>query len=293
MNVDWETRLKIAIGAARGIAVIHRQLGGMLIHGNIKASNVFLNQESYGCVSDLGLASMIKTTFDPFVRCHAPEVKNTQNISHASDVYGFGILLLELLTRKSSVDVPGGPAAVDLVKLVNSVKSKERAAKVFDADLLKHPSINEQMVNVLQVAIQCVAKSVKKRPKMFEVVKMLDDIITSNPISEERNKLVFVEDANPTFDLEDLLTASAEVLGRGTFGTSYLARLETGNTVVVKRLKDVIITRMEFQQQMEVLGRMRHANVVKLRAYYFSSDEKLLVYDYCGHGSVYAMLHGT
>ncbi|KAL8517557.1 hypothetical protein ACS0TY_015712 [Phlomoides rotata] len=161
-HVDWETRLRIAIGAARGIAAINKELRGMLVHGNIKASNVFLNSDLYGCVSDLGLASMIKTTFDSTAQCYAPEVKNTQNISQASDVYGFGILLLELLTRLPSVHVPGGPAAVDLVKLLNSVKSRERAAKVFDADLLMRRSINEQMVKVLQIGIQCVAKSIKK-----------------------------------------------------------------------------------------------------------------------------------
>ncbi|KAL0400923.1 UNVERIFIED_CONTAM: putative inactive receptor kinase [Sesamum latifolium] len=86
---------------------------------------------------------------------------------------------------------------------------------------------------------------------MSEVVQMLADISTMNPgshhVSVERN-LVFLEDANPTFDLEDMLRASAEVLGKGTFGTSYKAILEDGTTVVVKRLKDVTVTFEDFQQ---------------------------------------------
>lgn len=300
-HVDWETRLKIAIGAARGIAEIHTKLGGMLVHGNVKASNVFLNLQSYGCVSDLGLTNMMKTTFMPTAQCYASEVKNTQNVSQASDVYTFGILLLELLTRKPTAHVPGGPAAVDLIKLVYSVKNKERAAKVFDADLLKHPTISEQMVKMLQIGITCVTKSIKKRPKMFDVVKMLEDIISLNSVSHDLNpisqdslesKLVFVEEANPIFDLEDILRASTEVLGKGTLGTSYKATLKNGNTFMVKRLRDVIVTFYDFQELMEVLGRMRHKNVVKLRAYYFSRDEKLLVYDYYNQGSVSALLHG-
>ncbi|KHN27390.1 Putative inactive receptor kinase, partial [Glycine soja] len=93
--------------------------------------------------------------------------------------------------------------------------------------------------------------------------------------------------------LEDLLRASAEVLGKGSVGTSYKAVLEEGTTVVVKRLKDVVVTKKEFETQMEVLGKIKHENVVPLRAFYFSKDEKLLVYDYMSAGSLSALLHGT
>ncbi|KAH6783076.1 Leucine-rich repeat protein kinase family protein [Perilla frutescens var. hirtella] len=293
-DVDWETRLKIAIGAARGIAEIHTQLGGMLVHGNIKSSNIFLDIQSYGCVSDFGLTNTTETTFTPSAKWYAPKVKNTENVSHTSDVYSFGILLLELLTRKS-----GGPAAVDLVKLVNSVKSKERAAKVFDPDLLKHPSISKQMIKMLEIGIRCVADSAKERPKIFEVVKMLEDIVILNPVSHclasmsQERKLVFLEDVYPIFELEYLLTASADMLGKGTTGTSYKATLDNGNVVVVKRLRDVTATFREFQHHMEVFGRMNHTNIGRLNAYYYSRDEKLLVYDYYARGSLSALLHGT
>ncbi|KAG8381516.1 hypothetical protein BUALT_Bualt06G0129900 [Buddleja alternifolia] len=288
-HVDWETRLRIAIGAARGIAEIHSQNGGKLVHGNIKSSNIFLNPQHYGCVSDLGLTNIIETTFMPTARCYAPEVESTQNVSQESDVYSFGIFLLELLTRKS-------PVHVNLVKLVNSIKSKVRTSTVFDADLLEFPAIREQMVKVLQIGISCIAKSIKKRPKMYGVVNMLENLgkmNIGNSVSLER-KLVFVEDGNVTFELEDMLRASAEYLGRGTFGSSYKAVLRNRDiTISVKRLKDVNVTFEEFQQHMEAVGRMRHENVVQLRAYHFRREEALLVYDYCDQDSLYALLHGT
>ncbi|KAK9151998.1 hypothetical protein Syun_010307 [Stephania yunnanensis] len=84
----------------------------------------------------------------------------------------------------------------------------------------------------------------------------------------------------PLFDLEDLLRASVEVLGKGSVGTSYKAVLEEGTTVVVKRLKDVVVTKREFEVQMEGLGKVNHENIVPLRAFYYSKDEKLLVYDF-------------
>lgn len=119
------------------------------------------------------------------------------------------------------------------------------------------------------------------------------DDITGGSTEAERNKLVFFDGGVYSFDLEDLLRASAEVLGKGSVGTSYKAVLEEGTTVVVKRLKDVVVTKREFEMQMEVLGKIKHDNVVPLRAFYFSKDEKLLVYDYMAAGSLSALLHGT
>lgn len=119
------------------------------------------------------------------------------------------------------------------------------------------------------------------------------DDITGSAEAAERNKLVFLEGGIYSFDLEDLLRASAEVLGKGSVGTSYKAVLEEGTTVVVKRLKDVVVTKKEFEMQMEMLGKIKHENVVPLRAFYFSKDEKLLVYDYMPAGSLSALLHGS
>lgn len=111
--------------------------------------------------------------------------------------------------------------------------------------------------------------------------------------SSEDNRLVFFEGSNLAFDLEDLLRASAEVLGKGTFGTTYKAALEDATIVAVKRLKEVMVGRKEFEVQMEIVGSIRHENVTPLRAYYYSKDEKLVVYDYNNQGSVSSLLHGT
>ncbi|XP_022891111.1 probable LRR receptor-like serine/threonine-protein kinase At1g51880 [Olea europaea var. sylvestris] len=296
--LDWETRLRIALGAAKGIAHIHKQSSGKLVHGNIKSSNIFLNSQQYGCVSDLGLASMIQLPVMRTAGHHAPEVKNTRNVSQASDVYSFGILVLELLTRKSPLHAIGDNEVLDLVKLVNSLNGKERTADVFDVEISRNRN-KEQRVKMLEIAMSCVAKNPSKRPKMDQVVKMMEviwkmmeDITKSYERNQLQPKLVFNEGRNLDFGLEDLLRASAEVLGKGTFGTSYEATLDNGITIVVKTLKDVIVTSKEFQQQMEVIGRMKNESVATLMAYYYSRDYKLVVYDYYGAGSVSSMLHG-
>lgn len=110
--------------------------------------------------------------------------------------------------------------------------------------------------------------------------------------SGTRRKLVFFGNATKVFELEDLLRASAEVLGKGTFGTAYKAVLDAATMVAVKRLKDVTMADREFKEKIEVVGAMDHENLVPLRAYYCSGDEKLLVYDFMSMGSLSALLHG-
>ena len=105
-------------------------------------------------------------------------------------------------------------------------------------------------------------------------------------------KLVFYGNKVKVFDLEDLLRASAEVLGKGTFGTTYKAVLEDGPVVAVKRLRDVTVSEKEFKEKIDAVGVMDHENLVPLRAYYYSRDEKLLVHDYMPMGSLSAILHG-
>lgn len=110
----------------------------------------------------------------------------------------------------------------------------------------------------------------------------------------EKNKLIFFQGTPYSFNLEDLLRASAEVLGKGTSGTTYTAILEEGTTVVVKRLREVVCGKREFEQQMKAIGKVQsHPNILPLGAYYHSKDEKLLVYDHVPAGSLSTRLHGT
>ncbi|XP_076911107.1 putative leucine-rich repeat receptor-like protein kinase At1g68400 [Bidens hawaiensis] len=116
---------------------------------------------------------------------------------------------------------------------------------------------------------------------------------SSTGSSFEKGKMVFF-DGTRQFELEDLLRASAEMLGKGGLGTAYKALLDDGNVVAVKRLKEVAIGgKREFEQLMEVLGRLRHPNIVSLKAYYFAKDEKLLVYEYMTNGNLFWLLHGN
>ncbi|KAI8569728.1 hypothetical protein RHMOL_Rhmol02G0299600 [Rhododendron molle] len=177
--LDWDTRLRISIGAARGIARIHAENNGKLVHGNVKSSNIFLNSQNYGCVSDHGLSAIMSSLGPPIARAagyRAPEVTDTRKSSQSSDVYSFGVLLLELLTAKSPVYSNGGDEVIHLVRWVHSVVREEWTAEVFDVELLRYPNIEEEMVEMLQIALACVVRMPEQRPKMPDVVKMIENV---------------------------------------------------------------------------------------------------------------------
>ncbi|XP_010525076.1 PREDICTED: probable inactive receptor kinase At5g16590 [Tarenaya hassleriana] len=116
----------------------------------------------------------------------------------------------------------------------------------------------------------------------------------SEPASSAVSKdLVFFVKSYGEFDLDGLLKASAEVLGKGTLGSSYKASFDHGMVVAVKRLRDVVVPEKEFRERLQMLGSFSHVNLVTLLAYYFSRDEKLLVYEYMPRGSLSALLHGN
>ncbi|XP_020595295.1 leucine-rich repeat receptor-like protein kinase PXC1 [Phalaenopsis equestris] len=122
--------------------------------------------------------------------------------------------------------------------------------------------------------------------------------------TEMESKLVFFDKTIGTgsrrgkkkagrFELDELLRASAEMVGKGSIGTVYRAVLEDGEMVAVKRLKDANPCSFnDFNKYMNLIGRLSHPNLVPLRAYYYAKQEKLLIYDYLPNGTLSSLLHG-
>ncbi|KAG6505942.1 probable inactive receptor kinase At2g26730 [Zingiber officinale] len=175
--LGWESRMRVALAAGRGLAHLHTT--AQLVHGNIKASNVLLRAGDLdsAAFSDFALHPL----FHPAPRIRpagyqAPEVLETRRPTFKSDVYSFGVLLLELLTGKAPNQASLNEEGIDLPRWVQSVVREEWTAEVFDAELMRYADIEEEMVQLLQIAMACVSAVPDSRPDIAEVVRMMEQI---------------------------------------------------------------------------------------------------------------------
>ncbi|OIW16131.1 hypothetical protein TanjilG_18846 [Lupinus angustifolius] len=179
--LQWETRSAIALGAARGIAYLHSH-GPTSSHGNIKSSNILLTKSYEARVSDFGLAYLALPTSTPnrVSGYRAPEVTDAREVSQQADVYSFGITLLELLTGKAPSHSSLSEEGADLPRWVQSVVQEEWNNEVFDVELRRHQNVEEEMVKLLQLAVECAAQYPDKRPSMDVVANRIQEIYNAS-----------------------------------------------------------------------------------------------------------------
>ncbi|KAG8367642.1 hypothetical protein BUALT_Bualt16G0094200 [Buddleja alternifolia] len=179
--LDWNTRKRIAIGAARGLLYLHEQCDPKIIHRDVKAANVLLDDYYEAVVGDFGLAKLldhaeshVTTAVRGTVGHIAPEYLSTGQSSEKTDVFGFGILLLELITGMralefgKSVNQKGA-----MLEWVKKIQHEKKIELVVDRELgINYDSI--EVGEMLQVALLCTQYLPAHRPKMSEVVRMLE-----------------------------------------------------------------------------------------------------------------------
>ncbi|CAH9094933.1 unnamed protein product [Cuscuta epithymum] len=182
--LNWETRASIALSTARGITYIHSQ-GPYISHGNIKSSNVLLTKSYDARVSDFGLSQLIGPTSTPnrIGGYKAPEVTDPRKVTQEGDVYSFGVLLLELLTGKAPTHSLTSEEGFDLPRWVESIIREEWTAEVFDPELLRYQNVEEDMVKLLQLAVDCTAQYPDKRPSMAVVTSRIQGLISSSVLA--------------------------------------------------------------------------------------------------------------
>ncbi|KAK6928017.1 Leucine-rich repeat-containing N-terminal, plant-type [Dillenia turbinata] len=179
--LDWGTRKRIALGAARGLLYLHEQCDPKIIHRDVKAANILLDDYCEAVVGDFGLAKLldhqdshVTTAVRGTVGHIAPEYLSTGQSSEKTDVFGFGILLLELITGQRALEF--GKAANQKGAMLDWVKKIHHEKKLdvlVDKDL-RNSYDRVELEEIVQVALLCTQYMPSHRPKMSEVVRMLE-----------------------------------------------------------------------------------------------------------------------
>ncbi|KAG6669176.1 receptor-like serine/threonine-protein kinase ALE2 isoform X3 [Carya illinoinensis] len=191
--LDWDARMKIALGAARGLAYLHEDSNPRVIHRDFKSSNILLEYDFTPKVSDFGLARAALDEGNKHISTHvmgtfgylAPEYAMTGHLLVKSDVYSYGVVLLELLTGRKPVDLSQPPGQENLVAWARPLLTNEEGLEtIIDPAIKSNISFNS-VAKVAAIASMCVQPEVSHRPFMGEVVQALK--LVCNDFDETRD----------------------------------------------------------------------------------------------------------
>ncbi|KAJ8432547.1 hypothetical protein Cgig2_009311 [Carnegiea gigantea] len=182
--LNWARRHKIALGVARGLAYLHTSLEPPMAHGNIKSKNVLVDDFFVARLTEIGVDKLvIPDVADEMLSqlkaegYKAPELQKMSKCNPRTDVYAFGILLLEILIGKKPDKNSRSGDFLDLPSMVKTAVLEETTMEVFDVEVLKgiRSPMEDGLVHALKLAMGCCAPVATARPSMDEVVKQLEE----------------------------------------------------------------------------------------------------------------------
>ncbi|XP_076905153.1 serine/threonine-protein kinase PBS1-like [Bidens hawaiensis] len=221
--LDWNTRIKIALGTAKGLKYLHHNCEPPIIYRDMKSANILLGEGYHPKISDLGLAkfgplgdkSYVSTRVMGTMGYCAPEYGFTGHLTIKSDTYSFGVVLLELVTGRQALDktTEGGQYLIEWAEpmLVN----KRRYVKLADPKM-KGEFMHKTLQKTVQVALMCMDDDLEKRPDMSEVVDRLDLVASlSDPHAGSKQDSDFDSDPDSDSDLSSMFKDDEDEKSKG------------------------------------------------------------------------------
>ncbi|KAK1262727.1 LRR receptor-like serine/threonine-protein kinase FEI 1 [Acorus gramineus] len=186
-QLDWDARLNIIMGAAKGLAYLHHDCSPRIIHRDIKSSNILLDGNLEARVSDFGLAKLLEdeeshitTVVAGTFGYLAPEYMQSGRATEKTDVYSFGVLVLEVISGKRTTDSSYIEKGLNIVGMLNLLAKENRQREMIDQ--LCEGVQGESLDALLSVASQCISSCPEDRPTMHRVVQVLEsEVMTPCP----------------------------------------------------------------------------------------------------------------
>ncbi|KAK2985309.1 hypothetical protein RJ640_024305 [Escallonia rubra] len=193
-TMDWSTRLRIALGSAKGLAYIHEDCHPKIIHRDIKASNILLDFNFEAKVADFGLAKFtsdvathISTRVMGTFGYLAPEYAASGQLTEKSDVFSFGVMLLEMITGRRPYDKLQTFMDDSLVDWARPLLTRALEEGNFDTLVdrrLRNEYNQNEMARMVACAAACVRHSSRRRPRMSQVVRALEGDVSLSDLNE-------------------------------------------------------------------------------------------------------------
>uniref|UniRef100_A0A7N0ZRJ8 non-specific serine/threonine protein kinase n=1 Tax=Kalanchoe fedtschenkoi TaxID=63787 RepID=A0A7N0ZRJ8_KALFE len=196
--IDWKLRVKIALGSAKGLAYLHEDCHPRIIHRDIKSANILLDYNFEAKVADFGLAKLssdtsthVSTRVMGTFGYLAPEYASTGKLTDKSDVFSFGVVLLELITGRKPVDISNKHNMDDsLVDWARPVLA--RAMDDGDFNELADPRLeknydHQEIMRMVACAAACIRHSARRRAKMSQIVRVLEGDVSLEDLNEVKN----------------------------------------------------------------------------------------------------------
>ncbi|KAJ9177458.1 hypothetical protein P3X46_012676 [Hevea brasiliensis] len=191
-TLDWPTRLSIALGAARGLTHLHTFSGRCIIHRDVKSSNILLDQSMNAKVADFGFSKYAPQEGDSGASLEVrgtagyldPEYYSTQHLSAKSDVFSFGVVLLEIVSAREPLNIHRPRNEWSLVEWAKPFIRESKIDEIVDPSI-KGAYHAEAMWRVVEAALACIEPFSAYRPCMADIVRELEDaLIIENNASE-------------------------------------------------------------------------------------------------------------
>lgn len=213
-SLDWVTRLKIGIGSARGLAWLHHGCQPPFLHQNISSRIVLLNDDFDARVTDSGMAMLMNSANSQDSTFHngdfgefgyiAPEYSSTMVASLKGDVYGFGVVLLELVTGQKPLEVITAEQEFkgNLVDWLSQLSSSGRVMEAVDRSIYG-TGYDEEILQFVSVACTCVVSRPKERPSMYQVYQALRTIGETHSFSEQFDEFPLIYGKQQEIDVRN------------------------------------------------------------------------------------------